>query len=150
MNGCSKRKSHRYLFPVLEFRQKSPALPHWIADRMSRKIGKKDTSEPADHPCANLLSAYMRCLRTFGSANHHHRLMRCAVSEKLYDECLVEHMDWGPKQAVYFVPVMEHYKTVGETHCFKYTLPSISHNGRRAVLKFAGNKNTTTNSNSKH
>eukprot|EP00920_Eleutheroschizon_duboscqi_P011654 GHVT01027948.1.p1 GENE.GHVT01027948.1~~GHVT01027948.1.p1 ORF type:complete len:175 (-),score=20.75 GHVT01027948.1:404-928(-) len=130
MNGCSKRRSHRALHPVLDLYQSFAAIPRCIGRKLVNKVQKNLSSGNGGagqaclaHPCVETWGRYRACLMATdlyrpssgagGSAASASgfAFSKCIPAATAHMRCVKLNKDWAPPEPADVTHTLERYWT---------------------------------------
>ncbi|PHJ24047.1 hypothetical protein CSUI_002099, partial [Cystoisospora suis] len=133
MNGCSKRKTHRWLHPFFELRQTFPKIQHWQGTEILHRLKQKEKDASAVHPCMDTWGDYMQCLRRYPDTS----TVKCRVESDRHTRCLQLNRTWKPSDSLQAQKLLEMFHVFNETSRFKYGRPPLQPLVRGCVVPFA-------------
>eukprot|EP00920_Eleutheroschizon_duboscqi_P011636 GHVT01027922.1.p1 GENE.GHVT01027922.1~~GHVT01027922.1.p1 ORF type:complete len:187 (-),score=33.50 GHVT01027922.1:148-708(-) len=129
MNGCSKRRSHRALHPVLDLYQSFAAIPRCIGRKLVNKVQKNLSSGNGGagqaclaHPCVETWGRYRACLMATdlyrpssgagGSAASASgfAFSKCIPAATAHMRCVKLNKDWAPPEPADVTHTLESFR----------------------------------------
>uniref|UniRef100_A0A0G4HL39 CHCH domain-containing protein n=1 Tax=Chromera velia CCMP2878 TaxID=1169474 RepID=A0A0G4HL39_9ALVE len=135
MNGCSKRSSHRVLFPVAKLYGEFPRIEHFQLKHILTQMQKKDANVGVDHPCFEAWDIYRRCLYQKNGS-----LAKCRLEATTYVRCLGQHTGWKPPYSISYLHMAERWRVPNETTRWHYPKPALERVARGSAFSFEGGR----------
>eukprot|EP00921_Rhytidocystis_pertsovi_P004623 GHVQ01008041.1.p1 GENE.GHVQ01008041.1~~GHVQ01008041.1.p1 ORF type:complete len:149 (+),score=11.04 GHVQ01008041.1:310-756(+) len=133
MNGCSKRRSHRVLYPVMDIYGTFPKMQRFQAEKIAACINRKTGSKNIVHPCINTWGKFVQCARRFGPTTSD----RCIIEAQLHQRCLGSYQDWEPAENPEYMALLERFNLFNNSSGRKTTaLAPLSRDARGTVCSW--------------